>query len=557
MAINIAAQAAEEYQDPVRVGLIGEGTYPMVMGGVSTWYDQLISGLADHEFEIVTIVGEQRTPCWDIPENVRSLTTVPMWDRPSRRPLKGRRSEARRVRALLDQLWRAAIPPNGRAEPDVGAGIAALRQLAAGSGHSLASTLAHTNSVAAIMGAWKDHRQRTDALPPITLSQAAEVAHHADRMLAIIDNAVPDVDVIHISSNGPSALLGLAKHWNDGTPLILTEHGVYLRERYLALAEMDWPVRAALMGLTRLICKVTYAEAAVLAPVSEFNAKWSVKLGADPQRISILSNGVDVGAYAPIEEEPEDPTISFVGRIDPLKDLGTLIRAMVPVVQEVPRAKLRLFGPIPEQNVAYHAQLLELVSTLGLESSVSFEGRVPNSRVAAEAGHIVALSSISEGLPFTIIEAMMCNRATVSTDVGGVKEIVGTDAVAGLLVPPRDPEAMGAALLALLTDDDARRQMARNGRSRAEGLFSLELFYRRIRALYASLTPLQEHLPPTAFGATAFGATAFGAAALDLELGPIWTAPARARKETATVGSRECRPEESMALASLSMDRGA
>ncbi|MDO5745605.1 MAG: GT4 family glycosyltransferase PelF, partial [Micrococcaceae bacterium] len=453
---------------PVRVGLTGEGTYPMVMGGVSTWYDQLLTGLADHEFAIVTLVGEARTPCWEMPANVTSLTSVPMWDPPPRVPLAGRRAEDRRVRTLLAELWRAALPAGNGTETDVRNGSQALRGLALGAGkHRLSATLARVSSVEAIMSAWSEFKKSSDVTPVLTLAQAAEVAHHADRMIAVIDTPWPDVDIIHATSNGPSALLALAKHWADGTPLLLTEHGVYLRERYLALSHLDWPVRAALMGLTKLICQVTYAESTVLAPVSEFNARWSIKLGADPRRVRVVHNGVDVATYVPIDGEPSEPTVSFVGRIDPLKDLDTMIQAFALVVQSIPEAKLRLFGPIPEQNIFYHELLLSVVHQLGLEDAVTFEGRVPNARIAAEAGHVVALSSISEGLPFTVIEAMMCSRPTISTDVGGVVEITGTDAVAGLVVPPRDPGALAAAMVKLLKDNQERQRMGEAGRARA------------------------------------------------------------------------------------------
>src|SRR5699024_9154060 len=94
----------------VRVALIGEGTYPVVMGGVSTWYDQLVNGLEDYEFEIVTLVGEQRTSRWELPPNVAGVNMVPMWDPPARAPLTGRKSEDRRVRAALHALWDAALP---------------------------------------------------------------------------------------------------------------------------------------------------------------------------------------------------------------------------------------------------------------------------------------------------------------------------------------------------------------------------------------------------------------------------------------------------------------
>ena len=91
---------------------------------------------------------------------------------------------------------------------------------------------------------------------------------------------------------------------------------------------------------------------------------------------------------------------------------------------------------------------------------MTFAGPVASSRDAFAAGHVVALSSISEGMPYTVIEAMMCGRATVSTDVGGVAETVGD---AGLVVPPRDPRAFATACLELLTDPARRADLARAG----------------------------------------------------------------------------------------------
>ncbi|MCG2991416.1 DUF3492 domain-containing protein, partial [Escherichia coli] len=76
---------------------------------------------------------------------------------------------------------------------------------------------------------------------------------------------------------GPAVLVGLARYWRDGSPLLLTEHGVCLRERYQGLEDLGLahPVRTALLGLSRVVCQVAYAEAAKLLPVNEFLAKWA------------------------------------------------------------------------------------------------------------------------------------------------------------------------------------------------------------------------------------------------------------------------------------------
>lgn len=476
----------------LKIGLIGEGTYPIAKGGVSTWYDQLVTGLTDHEFAAVTLVGNQRERVWDIPNNVTSVQLVPIWDPPKRAPLHGRKTEAKRVQELIEMLWHvtlsARIPGN-----DIDTAVRVeeaskiLQQLSLTRGHSLLTTLSRVNSAGVILHCWNTVHAETPGVPKMSLSEAAQTANLANRVIAVLDTEWPDVDLTHASSSGPSSLIGLARKWNQGTPLILTEHGIYLRERYLALGnlELPWTVRAAFGLLMRLISEVTYAEANILAPVSQFNAKWEQKLGASSEHVTLLYNGVHAPTYREIVTEPTVPTVSFVGRIDPLKDLHNLVEGFKLVRDVIPQAKLRVFGPVPKENHQYYLNLLDFVSEQGLENSVTFEGAVPNAVAAIEAGHVVALSSISEGLPFTLIEAMMSGRATVSTDVGGVAEITGDDGSCGLVVPPRNPEALSKALLELLLDDDRRHAMGMQARQRALKLFTLKRFRQEVRDLYA------------------------------------------------------------------------
>lgn len=160
----------------------------------------------------------------------------------------------------------------------------------------------------------------------------------------------------------------------------------------------------------------------------------------------------------------------FVGRIDPLKDLHTLIRAFDIVRDELPNARLRMFGPVTEINREYHAGCQKLVDELGLTGAAVFEGRVPNQADAYQAGHIVALTSISEGFPFTVVESMSTGRAQVCTNVSGVSE------------------AVARACLKLLTDDDLQRGLGRVARQRVLENFTLQRWNDRYRAMYRDLT---------------------------------------------------------------------
>jgi glycosyltransferase involved in cell wall biosynthesis len=105
---------------------------------------------------------------------------------------------------------------------------------------------------------------------------------------------------------------------------------------------------------------------------------------------------------------------------------------------------------------------------------------------------VAALSSISEGLPYSVLEAMMCGRVTVSTEVGGVAEAVGD---AGMLVPPRDPSAFARACVALLLDPDRRTDLGERGRRRALARFTLRHCVGTYQALYLDAVDAATAIP--------------------------------------------------------------
>jgi glycosyltransferase involved in cell wall biosynthesis len=328
-------------------------------------------------------------------------------------------------------------------------------------------------------------REPARSLPRLTLREADEAANlieHALRPLALV--LPSDVDVVHANANGLSSMVALAAKWRTGLPFLMTEHGVYLRERYLSAAGQSRAVKTALLRFHRALARTAYAEADSLAPVSGFNSRWAVRHGASASKIEVIANGVDPERFPFLIEEPAEPVISWCGRVDPLKDLETLIRALAVVRRTVPGASLHLAGPVPAGNERYAEDCRELARSLGLAEAVRFAGPCASSREAFAAGRIAALSSISEGMPYTVLEAMMCGRATVSTDVGGVAEAVGDS---GLVVPPRDPEAFGEACAALLADADRRRALAAAGRERALAGYTLDRCLTGYRARYARL----------------------------------------------------------------------
>lgn len=470
---------------PRTVTLVTEATYPHKHGGVSVWCDRLIRGMNEVDFEIVSLCDDEREKAvWELPPNVAGLSFVPLGmvsavrrGRPSRR---ARSDFAAAVETFVLSL-------SGEPGPGTPSFVGALeglyratRPVALDEGMWMADTFD------AFAGAW-NRISMPRSFPDsggVSLATTIRAIGAFIPLLRPFDYTPAPAEIVHVTANGLAMVVGLAHKWEHGSPIVLTEHGVYLRERYLAPASGSLAVRQLQLRFFAHLAAAGLQEADLIAPVSDFNRRWELKLGADDAKIRVIYNGVDPGQFPLLRDEPESPTLVYVGRIDPIKDLETLIDAFALVQMEEPAAILRIFGPVPPGNEAYSESLSRRVRDLGLSDQVIFEGNAGIVSDAHRAGHAVVLSSISEGLPFSVIEAMMSGRATVSTDVGGVSEVVDD---AGLVVPSRDPKSLAEACLLVLRNGSLRRELGRKARQRALSKFTIGKFLTAYRQLYADV----------------------------------------------------------------------
>ncbi|HWE89983.1 MAG TPA: GT4 family glycosyltransferase PelF [Pseudonocardiaceae bacterium] len=443
------------------VALMTEGTYPHSFGGVSVWCDQLVRGMAGHRFHVVALTGTgDEQVGWELPANVDSVTSIPLWGAPSAARSPGRRAR-KRFRQLIRDFLRTVVDSAEQAQ--FGESLRALHDYA--QDEDLTASLHHDDSVDALTDAWRDGWPDAERHAP-TVADALtglQLLSHSLRPLA----APPlKAQVSHCVANGLAVLPALTAKWAHGTPFLLTEHGIYLRERYLGyrVSPYRWPVKALQLAFLRQLCSLAYREAGMIAPGNIYNKRWEERLGARHSIIRTVYNGVDPADFPAVDGEPDVPTVSWAGRIDPIKDIETLIRSWGYVHRVMPQARLRLFGGTPKGGQAYLDRCQALVEELGLGAVITFEGRVDEIRDAYAAGHVVVLSSISEGFPYTVIEAMTCGRPCVGTDVGGVVEAIGDT---GIVVPPRDPEVLAGACVRLLRDDELRIRLGLAARKRA------------------------------------------------------------------------------------------
>jgi len=516
----------------VRIGLLTEGGYPYVSGDARLWCDRLVRGLGQHEFDIYALsrTERQEDEGWlALPPQVSRVRTAPLWTAEDDGVAHGRRAR-RRFMGCYGELAEALCAGDaGASHPAAGGASASsaassadvadrfgnalygLAELARDEG-GLVGALRSESAVRALERACRAPgalRTAREARVPDLLTVAA----HLERALRPLsldwyeDDDLGSVDLCHAAAGGTAALPGLLARHFCGVPLLVTEYGVQLRTHYLATTESPPAVRALLAAFHGGLAAEVYRRAALITPGNTHARRWQERCGADRAKLRTVYPGMEASRFAEVGESPEcaDPdTLVWVGRIEPAKDLISLLHAFAEIRKEEPKARLRIVGaPSDAEGAAYlgHCRALaaqlfpdeaEGVHAVG-DNPVSFEEiggpEAPTLAEAYAAGAVIVLSSVVEGFPISLVEAMFCGRATVSTDVGAVVEVIGGT---GLVVPPRNPMALAEACVKLLRDPERRERLGAAARARALELFTIE---QNVTAFHGIYLEIVSHSP--------------------------------------------------------------
>lgn len=466
------------------VALITEGTYPFTRGGVSTWCDQLMTRLSEVTFEVVSIAANGgNRPVWTLPSNAVGLTQLGFWEphAPGERArylrAMGRGRVDPRALATVVELLELLTSP----EPDFRSFSACLDELVDHAGEQrLAPALRCRAAVEALTGLLSPGES------PTSMSEVVRCLDILEHLLRPAGFDLPPADIYHATGNGLSALVAMTGSRRTGAPILMSEHGVYLRERYLEYLDssMGPATSAILLRFHRLLTTTAYRRADLIVPVTGYNRRWELRNGADDSQIRVVNNGVDpnhFGIKRPRRPANRRPTVGFLSRIDRLKDPLTLIHAAALARTHVPDLVVRLWGSVARSQEDYEHECREAVRSLGLEETVSFEGVTDDPRSAYHSIDVLVSASISEGLPYGIIEAMMCRTPIISTNVGGLPEALEG---AGLLIEPRDPEAMARSMMMLLTNPAKARRLGAAAHRRAFMKFTLDEMTNKYRGIY-------------------------------------------------------------------------
>jgi polysaccharide biosynthesis protein PelF len=441
------------------VCLLMEGSYPYVAGGVSTWTHDLIKSHADLTFHVVALVADRnaRKLAYELPGNVTGLTHVYLQD-----PAPG---------------WRWM--------PGIKGFLAAmehpLRRLQQGGG------LAEVAEVARLI-----HKSRGRAGRRILLN-SEESFHMVVRMCrAALPDAsfleyfwgsralmsglfatmlapMPRCKIYHAISTGYAGLFAARAVLETGRPAVLTEHGIYTNERRIEILMAEWLFEGADTSLALdkkkrdlrdlwLDTFASYSKACYDACDKIFtlyggNQEFQRRQGADPAKLKVVPNGIDYDGYSKVkrEEANRPPTIALIGRVVPIKDVKTYIRAAGILREDIPDVKAMILGPL-EEDPGYVEECKTIVKHLGLEDTVIFAGRV---KLTDWLGRVdaIALTSVSEAQPLVILEAGASGVPSVATDVGSCSELL-------LGRPDEDPPlGAGGAITPLASPLDTAREL--------------------------------------------------------------------------------------------------
>jgi glycosyltransferase involved in cell wall biosynthesis len=447
--------------------LILEGTYPYVTGGVSIWAHQLIREQSHLTFQLVAIVPKdaERVLKYELPPNVIGLTTVALGDLSEGRTVSD--AAAQRIHeALRDPL--AALTGE---RPMELASLKALLQALDSTRLKLgAQTLLDDEAAWAQLVEMYESSFAEQSFLDYFWSYRAIIGGVYSVLLADL----PQADIYHAMSTGYAGLMAARAKIETGKPVLITEHGIYTSERRIEIASADWLEATASKALTidrprrdlrdlwidsiHNFSHVAYQAADAIITLFKANQKAQMEDGADPAKMMVIPNGVNIGHYgALVHPRQVSPTIAFIGRVVPIKDVKTFLRACALVRQEIPDLFVYILGPTDEDE-AYYEECLTLVNLVGLESHVEFTGAVAVEAYLLKID-LMVLTSISEAQPLVILEAGAAGIPIVATDVGACREMIeGSNeespplGAGGMVTPLASPAATAQAIVTLLAD---------------------------------------------------------------------------------------------------------
>lgn len=464
----------------MRVCIVAEGCYPFVVGGVSSWIHSMIRLFPKTEFVILAIAANRSLRgkyAYELPENVSEVYELYLqdvdWSKKHRRRHRLNKEQYRALRSLiLDQDVQWNILFDLFQKNDI-----SLNDLLMGEDFLLAVTDCYNLKYSQLVFSDFLWTMRSIYLP----------------LFITLQMELPKADLYHCVATGYAGVLGsMAKHIY-GSRLLVSEHGIYTREREEELIKAKWVngiYKNIWIDQFRKMSKLAYQESSLVTSLFEQARQLQIELGCPPEKTAVTPNGIRVENLQNIaKKQPEDEVkinIGAVLRVTPIKDVKTMIQAFAFAKAKEPRLKLWIMGPWDEDE-EYAKECFELSETLGLSEDIEFTGRI-NIKDYLGQMDMTILTSVSEGQPLTILESYAAHKPVIATDVGNCHGLIYGESddfgPAGMITHIMNVEEIAKAMVEMAQKKEMRLAMGENGYRRVMAKYRVEYMQKTYWEIY-------------------------------------------------------------------------
>jgi glycosyltransferase involved in cell wall biosynthesis len=321
-------------------------------------------------------------------------------------------------------------------------------------------------------------------------------------LFSIFDTDFIKADVYHCVSTGYAGLIASYESFINKKPMILTEHGIYTREREEELIKSDWvekEFKDTWIQFFKILSDAAYEQANIVVALFEKNRRLQIELGCQEQKTRVIHNGIKDSFVnqnrssenaLKMEREKKEGNIIVGGivRVVPIKDIITMLSAFSIVEKQRDNVSFVIIGPIDEDE-EYYEECLTYMKLLDLKRVV-FTGRVMVHEYM-KTMDIHVLTSISEGQPLTVLESLIYKIPNITTDVGDCSAMIygNNDSFgpAGMIAKVMDSEGIAREIIKLVDNKELRVQYGINGYKRVLHQYNFDKFIADYKDIYESM----------------------------------------------------------------------
>lgn len=468
----------------MKICFICEGGYPYIAGGVSSWIQMLLKAFPEHEFQIWSIATNRKEMSvykYIVPENVKEIKTIYLED-------KEFQIKNKKILLMKEEKETLQNLVSGSTEQIEWVEIVQLIQKYR---KRLCDLLMGEDFFNIVLAMYNNQKSKT-----VFSEYLWNVRSMYFPLINILSGEFLDADIYHAVSTGYAGLLGSFVSYIKEKPLILSEHGIYTREREEDIIRAEWlkgDYKELWINFFKKLSAITYQRATVVTTLFETNQTLQKELNCNPEKIRIIPNGVTLADFKNLKKRSEESkeyfNIGTILRVVPIKDVKTMLVAFSIVKHAISNARLNILGNYDE-NPEYYQECLELIEELHIKD-VMFYGQV-NIKEYLNEFDLLLLTSISEGQPLAILEGMAAGIPFVATNVGDCKNLLegapgDTLGRAGFIVPIMNTEELAKKIIYCAYHKDLLESMGEVGKKRVEQYYQKKDFLKQYELLYQTI----------------------------------------------------------------------